>query len=320
MILVFVEHSLGIPEDPSLEATTVARRLAEDIGEASLCAVSIGPHGSDVAEHLGQHGVDEVIHIDHDRFDTYAPEAWAESLSQVIAQHDPDAVVAPGTDRGHEVLAHVGAKLDLPMAANCMNVEATDNGYQLERQRWGGSLIEYAQLESDTKLLTAAPHEVGIEMAETETTPGVEPFAPSLKQSDFRVQVDRVEEHDDAGVSLGEARVVVGGGRGVGGPEGYEKLEELAAKLDGTVGASRAAVNEGWRPHDDQIGQTGTKINPKLYIACGISGAVQHWVGCKGSDNVLAINTDPEAAIMQKADYAVVGDLHEVVPELNDML
>lgn len=148
----------------------------------------------------------------------------------------------------------------------------------------------------------------------------MEAFTPALDDSHLRVRVERVEESDVEGVPLGEARVVVGGGRGVGGPEDFDKLEELADLLGGAVGSSRAAVNEGWRPHDDQIGLTGAKISPDIYIACGISGAVQHMVGCKGSENIIAINTDPEAAIMQNGDYAVIGDLHEVVPALCDAI
>ncbi|MFW5905701.1 MAG: electron transfer flavoprotein subunit alpha/FixB family protein, partial [archaeon] len=160
---------------------------------------------------------------------------------------------------------------------------------------------------------TAAPAaEAGAATLETHT--------PNLDESDLLVRVERREESDTEGVPLDQARVVVGGGRGVGSAEDFDTLEELADLLDGAVGSSRAAVNEGWRPHDDQIGQTGNKIAPELYIATGISGAVQHWVGCKSSENILAINTDPEAAIIGKADFAVIADLHEVVPEINSIL
>ena len=245
--------------------------------------------------------------------DGYAPRAWAETLVQLAEARSPTAGVGPGSDRGQEVLAHVGATLELPMAANCLAVEAGDV-YELTRQRWGGSLVEHARLDADPKLLTAAAHEHGIAPVDAPTDPAVEAFTPDLDEAVRSVQVDRFEEADVEGVPLGEARVVVGGGRGVGGPEGYDQLETLADLLGGTVGASRAAVNEGWRPHDDQIGLTGAKISPELYIACGISGAIQHMVGCKGAKNILAVNTDPEAAIMGKAEYAVVGDLHEVVP------
>jgi electron transfer flavoprotein alpha subunit len=203
------------------------------------------------------------------------------------------------------------------MAAGCLEVEV-DGAYELTRQRWGGSLVEHARLEAPTKLLTAAAHEHPIREADETTEPEVRAFEPDLPESAHAVRLERTEESDVEGVPLGEARVVVGGGRGVGGPDGYDQLEELADLLGGAVGASRAAVNEGWRSHDSQIGLTGTKISPDIYIACGISGAVQHMVGCKGASNVLAINTDPEAAIMQKAEYAVVGDLHEVVPALNE--
>jgi len=318
VIFGLIEQENGEPEETSLEMLALVRDLAADTGD-QVGVVVFGEEGRGVVDDLGSFGVDEVYHVTHDRLDAYAPEAWGESLVQLMAEFDPEAVVAPGSDRGHEVLAHVGAKLDLPMVANCTDVDAGDE-YELTRHRWGGSLVEHARLEAETKLLTAAEHEYPIEEAETRTDPAVEAFAPSLEDTPLRVRVEDVEESDVEGVPLGEARVVVSGGRGVGGPEGYDKLEELADLLGGAVGASRAAVNEGWRPHDDQIGLTGAKISPDVYIPCGISGAVQHMVGCKGAENIMAINTDPEAAIMQKGDYAVIGDLHEVVPALNEAI
>ncbi|MFC6941635.1 electron transfer flavoprotein subunit alpha/FixB family protein [Salinirubellus sp. GCM10025818] len=315
-VLAFVEHEHGEPTETSLEAITLARRVATGT-DSVLGAVAFGAEGAGVAEHLGAHGVEVVHHVEGS--DDYAPQAWGEGLSELVSDLDAEAVVAPGSDRGHEVLTHAAAGQDLPMAANCTEVEVGET-YELTRQRWGGSLVEHARLEAPTKLLTAAEHELPIEEADDATDPAVETFEPDLEDGHRRVSLDRLEESDVEGVPLGEARVVVGGGRGVGGPDGYDQLEELADLLGGAVGASRAAVNEGWRPHDDQVGLTGTKISPDLYIACGISGAVQHMVGCKGADRILAINTDPEAAIMQKAEYAVVGDLHEVVPELNEAI
>jgi electron transfer flavoprotein alpha subunit len=320
MILGFVEHTGGTPNEVSLEMLTLARDVAVDTG-LPLGVVVFGAEGASVADDLEAYGVEEVHHVTDERLDTYAPEAWAESISQLVDDLDPEAVVAPGSDRGHEVLAQVGARRDLPMAANCIDVDAdAGSEYDLTRHRWGGSLIEHTRIDATTKLLTAAEHEFEVVEADERTDSTVQPFDPTLEESDFRVAVDRVEESDTEGVPLGQARVVVGGGRGVGGPEDYDKLEELADLLGGTVGASRAAVNEGWRPHDDQVGLTGAKISPDIYIACGISGAVQHMVGCKGADTILAINTDPEAAIMQKCEYGVVGDLHEVVPELNEAI
>ncbi|WP_255190563.1 electron transfer flavoprotein subunit alpha/FixB family protein [Natronobeatus ordinarius] len=321
MTLTLVEHESGVPAEPSLEALTMARDLA-DAHETALEVVAFGDEAAGLAEELGPYGVEELHCVRHDRLEGYAPEAWAESVAQLGSKLDASAVVAPGTDRGHDVLARVGATLDAPMATNCVEIDVADGAaaYDVTRHRWGGSLLEHARLEATTKLVTAAAHEFPIEEAETTIEPSVDEFTPSLEDVHFRVRVDRVETSDEEGIPLGEARVVVGGGRGVGGPEKYDTLEELADFLGGTVGASRAAINEGWRPHDDQVGQTGAKISPDIYIACGISGAVQHMVGCKGADTLLAINTDPEAAIIQKADYAVIGDLHEVVPALNDAL
>ncbi len=314
MVLAFVEHDEGEPDEASLETLTLARELAAAADEAVSAAV-FGAGGGATAGELGTYGVDVVYHVTPAELDGYAPAAWGESLVLLAAELEPAAVVAPGSDRGHEVLTHVGATLGLPLAANCVAVDPGE-AYEVTRQRWGGSLLEHARLDAEPKLLTAAEHEVGLEAAAEATDPGVEPFEPALDDAHRRVRVDRFEEADVEGVPLGEARVVVSGGRGVGGPEGYDKLEELADLLGGTVGASRAAVNEGWRPHDDQVGLTGAKISPDIYIACGISGAIQHMVGCKGAKNILAINTDPEAAIMGKAEYAVVGDLHEVVPAI----
>ena len=298
MTLVLVEHEAGSPTDTSLQALTLARGVADEEGE-ELVAVAIGDKGDGLADAVGEFGADVLYHVTHDELDAYAPAAWAASLAGVADERDPAAVVAPGTDRGQETLAHVAARRDLPLAANCTAVEAGD-AYEVTRERWGGSLIEHARLSGDTKLLTAAPHSVAADPAADAGDPAVEPFEPTLDDADLRVRLVEREEADVEGIPLGQARVVVGGGRG--------------------VGASRAAVNEGWRPHDDQIGLTGTKITPDIYIACGISGAVQHMVGCKGSDTILAINTDSEAAIIQKCDYAVVGDLHEVLPALNEAI
>ncbi len=318
MILTLVEHEAGLPEDTSLEALTLARDVADQTG-APLEAVVFGDEGGAVADEVGAHGVGAVHAVSHAELDSYAPEAWGESVSQLVDDLSPGAVVAPGSNRGHEVLAHTAAKRDLPMAANCLAVEAGDS-YEVTRQRWGGTLLEHARLSGATKLLSAAPNEIGAEPDDDGGEATVREFEPDLSGSDLRVQVTSIEESDEEGIPLGEARAVVSGGRGVGSPEGFDKLEELADLLDAAIGSSRAAVNEGWRSHDDQIGQTGTKISPRLYMPCGISGAVQHMVGCKGAENIMAVNTDPEAAIIQKAEYAVIGDLHEVVPELNEAI
>jgi electron transfer flavoprotein alpha subunit len=235
----------------------------------------------------------------------YAPAAWAAALA--AAAGAADAIVAAGSDRGNELLAHVAARLDQPFAAN---VTALD-GDVVTRVRWGGSLLEEARLHGAPKILSVAPHtHPAVESVEVE-----ELGLPAGTDTAVRV-LERVEE-TGGGVSLRDAKVVVGGGRGVGSAEGFASIEELARLLGGAVGCSRVVTSAGWRPHSDQVGQTGTKISADLYVACGISGATQHIAGCKGAKRILAINDDPEAPILAHADYAVIGDLHEIVPAVS---
>jgi len=205
------------------------------------------------------------------------------------------------------------------MAANVTEILGGDP-LRIVRQRWAGSLLEESTLDAPTRLLTIAPHAVAVAAAAAGAAPGVESFAPQLGDDDLRVAVARRLEPDRSGVSLADARVVVGGGRGVGSPDAFAELEELAGLLGAAVGVSRVVTSQGWRPHSMQIGQTGMRIAPDLYIACGISGATQHMAGCKGAKRILAINDDPEAPILASADYAVIGDLHEIVPAINEEL
>ena len=232
----------------------------------------------------------------------YAPSAWAAAIVEAAGGDD---IVGPGSDRGNEVLAHVAAQLDLPFAANVSEVR----GDELTRIRWGGTLLEEAKLHADRRVLTAAPFAFAPADAGDVTV-----LTPSFGDA-VRV-VDHVAPDTGGKVSLADAKVVVSGGRGVGSAEGFAILEELAALLDAAVGCSRVVTSAGWRPHSDQVGQTGTKVSPDLYIACGISGATQHIAGCKGAKALLAINADKEATIFAHADYAVIGDLHEIVPAI----
>jgi electron transfer flavoprotein alpha subunit len=233
----------------------------------------------------------------------YAPAAWAAAITEAAV--GADAVVAAGSDRGNELLAHVAALLDQPFAAN---VTAVD-GDVVTRIRWGGSLVEEARLHGAPQILTVAPHtQPAAEAVPVETLTAADDGSPRV--------LETVAE-SSGGVSLRDAKVVVSGGRGVGSAEGFGIIEELAGLLGAAVGCSRVVTSAGWRPHSDQVGQTGTKISADLYVACGISGATQHIAGAKGAKKILAINDDAEAPIFASADYAVVGDLHEIVPAIS---
>ena len=312
MTLVVVEHQDGRPDDVTLQAIALARAIA---GGSPLHALAVGPGADGAAATLGAHGVATVHVADHDGLGSYAPAAIARAAVELIGRLSPTAVVGTGTERGNEVLAHAAAIADLPLAANCIAAEAGDP-LTVTRIRWGGSLLEESRVHGRVKLITVAPHTV--EAAETGGAPAaVERFTPELTGRDLAMRVvDRVEQDAGGGVSLADARFVVSCGRGAGSPEGFGPAEELAALLGGAVGCSRAVTIAGWRSHTDQVGQTGTKIAPEVYLACGISGATQHMAGCKGAKRIIAVNTDPDAPIISHAEYAVIGDLHEVIPAI----
>jgi electron transfer flavoprotein alpha subunit len=291
-------------DEPSLQAITLARGLGGPV-HALLVGSDFG--ASELAV--------DVVHVArHDGLTGFAPDAWARIVADTADRIGATAVLAAGNERGNEVLARAAARAGEPMAANCIAV-TPGSPLALTRIRWGGSLLEEARLHAGRAFLTVAPHTVAADPA---GQPGqVVEEAAELDPADLAVMVrDRVAP-EGGGISLSDAKVVVTGGRGVGSAEGFAPIEELAALLGGAVGCSRAVTMAGWRSHNDQVGQTGTKIAPEIYIPCGVSGATQHIAGCKGAKRILAINKDPEAPIIGVADYAVIGDLHEVVPAIS---
>lgn len=318
MILALVEHENGSVLESSLQMLTLGRGLSEQM-EVSLEAVLFGEMSEAVKESLQAYGVAGVFGIHHPGIDKYAPEAMGKAVVQLMSQQHPQIVMAAGTERGNEVMAHAAAQSDLPMAANCLQLFPGDP-FGLTRFRWGGSLLEDSVLHGDPRLVSIALHAVEAEEAPVRAESSFEEFSPQLQEKDFRVKVQRHEQTVSEGVTLKNAPVVIGGGRGVGNESGYRVLEELASLLGGAVGGSRVATNNGWRPHSEQIGLTGNRIAPELYIACGVSGAIQHLVGCKGAKRIMVINKDPEAPFFSKADYGVLGDLHEILPAIIEEL
>ncbi|CAN5369339.1 electron transfer flavoprotein subunit alpha/FixB family protein [soil metagenome] len=328
VVLVLVEGQAGELTELSRQALTVGRALAGDLNAGDLCAgeptgagpvevhgVTVGAGSDELARQAGRYGAAVVHQLHHDLLTEYGPETWGAGLSHTITALEPVAVLAAASDRGSEVMAHAAATLDLPLATNCLAVTPGPGPWALRRVRWGGSLLEEGSLDAPVRLVTIAPHAIAASPVMDAAMPKVQPITPTIDAVLARTMVtDRVGT--STGVTLAEAPVVVGGGRGVGSADGFAPLEELAELLGGKVGCSRVVTNSGWRPHADQVGQTGTHIAPQIYIACGISGAIQHWAGAKGSKHILAINTDPDANMVARADYAVIGDLHEVVPAI----
>jgi electron transfer flavoprotein alpha subunit len=314
MIVVFVDHDRGVIAPGALEAISAVQPIAADLG-TEVDAITIGTGADGLAGELAGYGVSTVHQAHHDMLDDYGPEAWGEVVAQATDALDPAMLVATGTERGNEVLAQAAARRDLPMVANCLDI-TPGSPNTVRRVRWGGSLIEESSVDTPMLVATIAQHAFDPTSAVSPGSATPSPFTPDLDPMLGRSLVKgRVER--EAGITLSTAAVVVGGGRGVGSPEGFAPLERLAELLGGAVGCSRAVTNNGWRNHADQVGQTGTRIAPDVYFACGISGAIQHWVGAMASKTIVAINIDPEANMVSRADYAVIADLHEVVPAIS---
>ncbi len=324
MILVLVETEDGSATEISLETLALARALSQEGGGIAIRALLVGalddPGARDgLAAELGAHGVAEVHQALGEAFDTYAGAAWAAAVQQARAATGSVVVTAAGSPRGNEVLAHLSARLDVAMAANVVSFVGLAP-FVVTRQVVGGAALEEMRLDQRPAVFTVAGH--SWIAAESGGAPATwHEFTPEVAPADLVARVvatgQKEVDHSD---SLKSARVVVGAGRGAGGPDGFAAVAELAELLGGSLGVSRVVTSLGWRPHHEQVGQTGSRISPELYIPCGISGAIQHWAGCASSKTILAVNTDPDAPMMTKATYAVVGDMHEVVPALVEEL
>ena len=311
-MLVFIEQGDNGIDDLSLQALTFARSVVEQTA-TPIEAVIGQPLSDAAATALRRQGVAR-LHVLRADVEGYAPAALARALAELAQQRSAAVVLAPSSDHGNEVLAHAAAILDQPLATDVLSLTIGAPA-TVTRARWGGSLIEHAELSGEPLIVTLAAHSVEAHEVDAVEMEVVD-FEATLSPLDKIVVAAKVQGEGSNSINLADAKVVVSGGRGVGSTEGFAVLEELAELLGGAVGCSRVVTSAGWRPHTDQVGQTGTKVAPDLYIACGISGATQHLAGCRTSKTMLVINNDPEASIMSHADYAVIGDLHTVLPAI----
>ena len=324
MIAVLVETDDQGATLVSRETLTFARDVAERSGGAPVHAVMVGALAGDAESllmpQLAELGVSVLHRAEDERLSAYAAAAWAAAVVDVVKAESAGMLLAAGTPRGNEVLAHVVSRLQVAMAANVVELTGLDPCV-VTRQVLGGAALEEMRLDDQIAVLSVAGHACDPVPASVATTPEVRTYAPSVSDADLVARVVRTDEvAADDSAALAGARVVVGAGRGVGSQDGFDDLLELTELLGGALGVSRVVTSLGWRPHHEQVGQTGSRIAPDLYMPCGISGAIQHWAGCQGAKTILAVNTDADAPMVTKAHYAVIGDLHEIVPAINEEL
>jgi electron transfer flavoprotein alpha subunit len=315
MTLVLIETDATGAIEVSRETLAFVRQLAQPVH-----ALVVGEIPDGLADQLGSYGVESLLHVQDPAITSYAPAAWAAAVVAAASAAGAHVVTAAGTPRGNEVMAHVACRLDVPMAANVVTIDATDP-LTVSRQVMGGSALEELSLDQALAVFSVAGHAYEATPADSPVSPMVEAIDVPFTAADLRAHVARTEagEPDRSG-ALKTAKVVVGAGRGAGSADGFADLVELTDLLGGTLGVSRVVTSLGWRPHHEQVGQTGSRISPDLYIPCGISGAIQHWAGCSSAKTILAINSDPDAPMVTKAHYAVIGDLHKIVPAINEEL
>ena len=308
-VLSIAEQRDGAFRKVTYEALSEGKRIADSMG-SSLTAVVIGSNIENIAGELGKYGADRVLVADHPVLSDYLTDCYTKVTADIIGSEDPDIVILGASTQGKDLSARLSARLNAPLAMECVQLRIDDGNLVVTRPMYGGKIIADVVLNGRPQVVAIRPNAMGIAEssgAGTIEKVDVDPEESSLQFIEKKLETEKVE--------LTEADIIVSGGRGMGGPD-YTIVEKLAELLGGAVGASRSAVDEGWRPHSDQVGQTGKVVSPNLYIACGISGAIQHLAGMSTSKVIVAINKDPEAPIFSKADYGIVGNLFEVVPVL----
>jgi electron transfer flavoprotein alpha subunit len=316
-ILVFIEERDGKVKKPSLEALYAARKLADQLG-VPVTALRIGGAG-EASENLAAYGADRVVNATHDLLKAYSNEAFSATLAQVVKAEQPRFIFGAAGAMGRDFLPRAAAKLGVGLAQDCIELNIVD-GKQLEcvRPIYAGKAYAKVRLLMEPAMATLRPNVFSLGAPDAGRSAESATFTPELSADKVRASVKETKAAAGQKLVLTEANIVVSGGRGMKGPENFPIIEKLADALGGAVGASRAAVDAGWIDHTNQVGQTGKTVAPTLYVACGISGAIQHLAGMSSSKYIVAINKDPEAPILSIADYGIVGDLFEIVPALTE--
>jgi electron transfer flavoprotein alpha subunit len=312
-VCVITEFRGGAFRRVSFEVASEGRRLADALGEP-LMAIALGDGVAAAAAALGHYGVEKVYAVDQPRLQDYLAETYAPVAAEILQTLQPRVVLSAASVDGKDLMARLAARLGAGLAQDCTALQIEGGALRAKRPVYAGKALAWYEWAdgSDPQMASCRPNVMACLPADTSKRAAVETPAVTLPAA-VKTRVVSVEAAAGR-VDLAEAQVIVSGGRGLKGPEHFALLEELAQLLGGAVGASRAAVDAGWRPHADQVGQTGKVVTPTLYIACGISGAIQHLAGMGSSKFIVAINKDPEAPIFSKADYGVAEDLFQFVP------
>jgi electron transfer flavoprotein alpha subunit len=307
--LVIAEKTDDTIKKPSFEALGLANRLGSQVA-----AVLLGSNLGDLPSQLAHYGAQTVYLADDASLEPYTSEAHTAVLADLVGQMQPDLILMGATAMGRDLAPRLAGRLGIALASDCIDLQPEDGDLRIIRPMYAGKLIATVDQKSSPQFATLRPNVLPMPEPDTSRTATIETL--TVQAVDVRAQVKDIVEAAAGQVELTEATIIVSGGRGVKGPEGFEPVRELADTLRAALGASRAAVDAGWIPYAHQVGQTGKTVTPNLYIACGISGAIQHLAGMKTSQVIVAINKDPDAPIFKVADYGIVGDLFEVVPAL----
>lgn len=315
-VLVIAETKESKIKKTSFELLSQAQNLGAD----DITALLIGEGVSDLAAELGHYGATKVLVADHALLNHYTTEGYAHVVKQAIDSIQPELVLFAASSNGKDLAPRLSARLDAGLVSDALELSHDGSKFVALRPMFAGKVMAKVSLASSPALVSMRPNVVSVKAADSSRNAEVSALDLTLTDSDIRAKVVAVEAAGGDKIDVAEADIVVSGGRGLKAPENFKLVEDLAEVLGAGVGASRAVVDAGWRPHSEQVGQTGKTVSPTLYIACAISGAMQHLAGMSSSKNIIAINSDAEAPIFKVASYGIVGDVFEVLPELTEKL
>lgn len=317
-VMTIAEQRDGEIRKVSYEVVSEGRRIADAMGQ-EVTALILGSNVKDQAATLAHYGADKVLVADDPRLETYTTDAYVAVIADAVKANEPAVLLLGASVQGKDLASRLSARLGVGMAQDCTALSIEDGNLVAVRPIYAGKA--YAKVtfgENRPHMATTRPNVMVMNEPDSSKAGDIADAPVTLDDGELKTKVAEVLRDETGKVDLTEADKIVSGGRGMKGPEHYQILEDLADVIGATVGASRSAVDAGWRPHSDQVGQTGKVVSPNLYVACGISGAIQHLAGMSTSKVIVAINKDPDAPIFQKADYGVVDDLFKVVPALTE--